>query len=306
MGKIALVTGGSGFLGQHVAADLSKHGWTVIGMDNRPLPDGMPRGFDAYYEITLPDPMLAAVVNRHRPELCIHCAGGASVEISIDNPRADFFAGPVVTFELLEALRQHAPRCRVVYPSSAAVYGNPEQLPVTESAAIAPISPYGFHKYQCEQLCVEYSRVYGLATASARIFSAYGAGLKKQVVWDMCNKARQRALTLRGTGSESRDFIHARDVASGLRIIGDRAPGQGEAYNLASGRETTIAELARVLLGAMASDCEVQFDGLSPQGVPRNWRASIERLQVLGFDPTISLSDGIREVAQWYRSECAT
>jgi nucleoside-diphosphate-sugar epimerase len=91
--------------------------------------------------------------------------------------------------------------------------------------------------------------VYGLATASVRIFSAYGPGLRRQVLWDICQKViTQKTLILQGTGQESRDFIHALDIAKAFRVIACDAPMQGEVYNLASGQEVTVRELATLVL----------------------------------------------------------
>ena len=113
----------------------------------------------------------------------------------------------------------------------------------------------------------------------------------------------QKSLTLQGTGRESRDFIHALDVAKALGIIAGNAPMQGEVYNIASGCETTIRELAELILDALNADCLPQFDGVVPPGTPLNWEADIVRLSSLGFVPTIPLQQGIKTFAQWCRTE---
>jgi UDP-glucose 4-epimerase len=244
------------------------------------------------------------VLTQHGPHACIHCAGGASVDDSMRNPEADFLAGPVITFELLEAVRRLTPECLVVLLSSAAVYGNPDALPVSESQPPSPLSPYGFHKLQCEQLCTEYHRVYGTATAIARIFSAYGAGLRKQVLWDISRAAlANERLLLRGTGNESRDFVHGRDVAAGLRAIAENGSRAAAVYNLASGEETTIRSLAALLLDAMGIQRRVGFDGIVPPGTPLNWRADIREIEGLGFAPRVTLAEGVTSFARWRLSE---
>ena len=114
------------------------------------------------------------------------------------------------------------------------------------------------------------------------------------------------AASLRGTGDESRDFIHAADVARALVLLATRAPAEGEIYNVATGRETTIRELTTTLLLRLGFTSTPEFDGQSTPGDPRNWRADISRLTALGFTPATTLEDGLRSVAAWCLAELAT
>lgn len=302
--QVVLITGVAGFLGRYVARHFSEQGWSVVGTDTSPPENAPLASLTFYYRLQLPDSGLGKLLKEHSPHACIHCAGRASVGLSVIDPAADFYGNPVLTLELLNTLRLNAPECRFIALSSAAVYGNPQSLPVSETQSAAPLSPYGFHKLQGEQLCLEFAKVYGLSTASARIFSAYGPGLRRQVMWDICYKATiQNSVILQGTGQESRDFIHALDIAKALQLIVTEAPMQGESYNLATGREVTIGELAGHLLTALEYEGDPQFDGVVPAGNPLNWRADISKLQRLGFSPTISLERGIKTFANWCRAE---
>jgi UDP-glucose 4-epimerase len=302
--KSILITGTAGFLGRYVAQHFSDLGWTIIGIDNV-APENAPLPLlSSYHSLKLPDAALNDIIRKHAPEVCIHCAGSASVGQSVADPVRDFYANTVLTFEVLNALRLHAPKCRFILLSSAAVYGNPETLPVTEQHAPAPISPYGFHKLQCEQLCREFAEMYGLQTASLRIFSAYGPGLHRQVLWDICRKVIiQKSLTLQGTGKESRDFIHALDIARAIHTVSTVAPLTGEVYNLASGQEVTIKELAAMTLDALDSPITPLFDGVLPAGTPLNWRADISKLRSLGFSVSIPMQQGVKSFATWCRTE---
>ncbi len=227
-----------------------------------------------------------------------------SVGLSITDPAADFHTNTALTFEILNALRLNVPNCRFIFLSSAAVYGNPESLPVSETQSLAPISPYGFHKWQCEQLCLEFTKVYGLPTASMRIFSAYGPGLRRQVLWDICQKAiTQDSITLQGTGRESRDFIHALDIAKALMVVATSAPMQGEVYNLGAGTEVTIAELASIILDTLEYKSIPEFDGVIPAGTPLQWQADVSKLNALGFTASVPLEQGIKTFANWCRAE---
>lgn len=301
-----LITGAAGFLGRHIAREFAQADWKVVGVDvASPENSGLGPNIE-YVRQTLPSPSFAELLVRTRPAALIHCAGRASVANSLSDPAADFRAGTVLTFEVLDALRLNAPRCRFVLLSSAAVYGNPVALPVAEDQACAPLSPYGYHKRQGEVICEEFARLFNIPTTAARIFSAYGPGLRRQVVWDICRQAlTESALRLRGTGGESRDFIHAADVARGLRQIVEKAAFTGEVYNLASGIETTIAELAMHLLRWLGRAIPVQFDGVQTPGDPLHWCADISRLRALGWEPRVALDKGLESIAAWSSAEIA-
>jgi UDP-glucose 4-epimerase len=302
--KTILVTGVTGFIGRHIARLFNGLGWSVIGLGTS-TPENAPlASLEKYYSLVLPSPLLADLVQEINPQICIHCAGRASVPLSVSQPYEDFNANVSSTFNLLEALRLFCPNCRLIYLSSAAVYGNPKLLPISEAQILAPISPYGFHKLICEQLCQEYFEIYGLKTACARIFSAYGPGIRRQVVWDISHKIlTQSILSLQGTGLESRDFIHVQDVARALYLMTENAPFESEVYNIASGQETTIKDLAELIICNLSATTTIKFDGIIPSGNPTNWRGDIERISQIGFTPKISLEQGISVYSQWCRAE---
>jgi UDP-glucose 4-epimerase len=306
MADTVLVTGVAGFIGGYVARHFFGRGWRVAGLDVHPPDPSQGTVLAAFFGMGLPSSDLARVVSEIRPDVCVHCAGPASVGFSMEDPVSDFRATVPVTFNLLDMLRLNAPACRFIFTSSAAVYGNPSTLPIDETAPPRPISPYGFHKLIGEQLAVEFNRVYGLATATVRIFSAYGIGLKRQVLWDICRKSSSgERLTLRGTGNESRDFINAHDVARAMWLLSQNAPFGGEAYNVASGKETTIREVQEILFEGLDRTVPVEFDGSVVPGNPLNWRADMSRISALGFAPEIGLKQGALDYARWYLGEVA-
>jgi UDP-glucose 4-epimerase len=303
MRKSVFITGVAGFIGSYVARHFAEKGFEVVGIDSRLTEDTSGHLF-RFYQCTLPSEDLGHFIEQVRPQVCIHCAGPASVDLSMVNPAIDFNASLPPTFNLLESLRHYAPECRLVYLSSAAVYGNPETLPIRETQCPNPISPYGFHKLICESLCLEFSKVYGLPTTVVRIFSAYGIGLKRQVLWDICQKVlTQSVLKLRGTGYESRDFINVKDVGEAIYLISQKASWKAETYNLASGVETTVKALADIILANLGRPLPVEFDGTITPGTPLHWKADISRLTEVGFTPEINLEMGVRAYAQWCKRE---
>ena len=246
---VTLVTGANGFLGGYISRRLSEAGETVIEA-------GRP-------EVRLPSTEFDELLVRSRPDTVVHCAGPASVPFSFEDPVADLQGSAGVLATILDRLRRVDPPPRLLLLSSAAVYGEPSGLPVDERAELAPLSPYGFHRMACELVVREFNEVYGVPAATMRIFSAYGEGLQRQIVWDICRKAIQdERVELSGTGLESRDFIHAHDVADAAHAIFEGGSFTNEAYNVGSGRETTIRELALLLVAELGLDADaVLFDG---------------------------------------------
>jgi UDP-glucose 4-epimerase len=302
--KAVLITGVSGFIGRALARHFTKQHYKVHGIDRIPSENAPIADLQHYEQTELPAPRLKQLLADWQPDVLIHCAGRASVPAAMQDPRADFHDGPVLTFELLETLRRNLPGCAFILLSSAAVYGNPASLPIREDDPPAPISTYGFHKWQSELLCQEFTSLYNIKTASARVFSAYGPGLRRQVMWDIiCKALAQKEIILQGTGYESRDFIHARDIALAIEKIISHAPMRGENYNVASGEQTSIWDLSTMILEALDLDLPVHASGLAQPGAPLNWQADISRLLALGYTQKISLEEGIHSFAAWCRQE---
>lgn len=302
--KKVLITGVTGFLGRYIARQFTHAGWLAVGIGTRP-PENAPRlDLSEYYQLILPSPDLVPIVENLQPDVCIHCAARASVEISIADPAVDFHASVSMTFHLLDTLRLYSPNCHLIYLSSAAVYGSPVVLPILETQACVPISPYGFHKLMGEQLCLEFFRVYQLPTTITRIFSAYGPGLRRQVVWDICQKVlTSTQVTLRGTGNESRDFIHGADIAKAMLILAEQSEGQANIFNISTSVETKIKNLVELILVKLQAKTVIEFDGNLPSGIPLNWKANIDRIKELGFQPQVNLDKGLDTFVQWCRGE---
>jgi dTDP-glucose 4,6-dehydratase/UDP-glucose 4-epimerase len=236
-------------------------------------------------------------------DLCINCTGAASVADSNQNPLRDYELNVANVARMLDAVRKtQGSSCRFLNLSSAAVYGNPSVLPVSEEAETNPISPYGFHKLQTEHLLQGYARLFGLRASSVRIFSAYGPALKKQLFWDLYRKALEsETVELWGTGGETRDFIEVGDLARAIRIVCERADFEGEAINVASGEETSIESAVQIFLAHFGASRGYRFNGQVKEGDPRNWRADISKLKSMGFEPTVSMAQGLRGYVDWLK-----
>jgi UDP-glucose 4-epimerase len=207
-------------------------------------------------------------------------------------------------FNILEAIRKFAPGCKFLNLSSAAVYGNPASLPVSETQPVKPLSPYGWHKLQSEMLCQEYHEIFGIATCSARIFSAYGIGLTKQLFWDWYQKVQSNSqITLFGTGSESRDFIFIEDLVRALDCVVTASAFRGNIINVANGKEMAIKDAIEVFKKAFGKNFTYTFNGTVRKGDPVNWVADIQQLKSLGYRQQVTFEEGLKRYIEWLHAK---
>ena len=260
-------------------------------------------GIKEVIEIDLPSPQLRSVLSAVKPDLLVNCASSASVQLSMQDPLSDLRQSVGVYSEILDAVRMESPDTTVALTSSASVYGQPKLLPTPETATVSPLSPYGYHKMMCETLSLEYASIFGIKTLNLRIFSAYGERLLKQVIYEILTKIHSpgnSSLDLYGTGNETRDFIHAQDVAKAIDIIYES--GLTGTFNVAAGKPTSIREIAHLLTQCSNPLREVRFTGKSRPGDPDFWHADISKLQALGFMTEIPISEGISRVVRWFKN----
>ena len=272
-----------------------KAGWEVWGCD-------VVVDYTAsnYFLIDASNADYKSIFNTQSFDLCINCSGAASVADSLNRPSRDYYLNTHNVFKILDAIRQFNSSCKFMNLSSAAVYGNPESLPIKESFSPHPISPYGWHKLQSEMLCKEYHEQFGIATTCLRIFSVYGSGLKKQLFWDLFQKTKKGSpVQLWGTGKESRDFIFIDDLIDSFECIIENAPFKADVINVASGIETTIQTVAHTFLNIINPELKYEFSGQVKEGDPQNWRADISLLQSLGFQSNTSIEKGLEKYYQW-------
>ena len=236
------------------------------------------------------------------PDLCLNASGAASVSFSFDSPLEDYQLNVINVIRILESIKLSTPNTIFINISSAAVYGTPLHLPLSEDADVAPISPYGYHKLQSELICREYSDLYGLKTCSMRVFSAYGPGLKKQLFWDLYQKTRRgNKIELLGTGNESRDYIFIEDLIRASETIATNTLLQGEVINVATGIETTIKEAANTFIRAIDWGGDISFSGSSRKGDPKNWSADIKKITEMGYISGFTLDVGLKAYGKWLK-----
>ena len=295
-----IISGVHGFVGSSVGFRALNAGHEVLGFD---LPTQPPAGWTGDYQqsdVAFAD--LTAPIDEFRPDFLFHAAGTASVEGSYSNPLADLRAAVSTWANALDCIRRSTCRPLAIYPSSAAVYGNPLRLPVTEEAPVSPISPYGFHKAACELLAREYSTCFSLNILVVRLFSVYGPRQKRLLLWELFQQAigEERELLLSGTGNERRDYSHVDDVADTLLSLAAKSPEGLRSLNLASGISIQTAQLARLVAKAVGCNKTVRPLGKGQKGKPTNWSADISQLAALTDHDSRSLLEGIEEcVGEW-------
>jgi len=301
MARTVLITGSGGFLAGHLAPAFTATGAHVIGV-GRSDPDRQTSLFDSFHLNNLSDPgLILPLLDRYAPDTIVHLAAPSSVAQSVRAPLADLEGHFMPTARLLESIRISGARPHVLLLSSAAVYGNPAELPITEDAPLRPISPYGFHKLQQELLLREACELYDIPACTARLFSTYGENLRKLAVWDIARRALAGEPKVFGTGDESRDYLYAGDVAAAIVAIAAKSAFRGEVINVASGHEVSIRELAEAVYRTLGSRIEPHFTGEMLSGSPLRWCAAIDRLTNLGWTPP-SWSRGLRSTLEWIRT----
>jgi UDP-glucose 4-epimerase len=236
------------------------------------------------------------------PALVVHCAGSASVAFSMAEPLLDYRRTVESTVATLEYLRQRARSAAFVFPSSGSVYGSHERGTAPESAPTDPQSAYAVHKLLAERLCASYGRFFGIRSTIIRFFSVYGAGLRKQLLWDACTRLSRGETTFAGTGDETRDWLHVDDAASLVLAGGQRATAAGTIVNGGTGVGVAVRDVVTALCGELNPEQRISFSGERRAGDPHRFVADTTVARSWGWAPRISWRDGVREYATWFAS----
>ncbi len=291
-----VVIGSKGFIGQHLYHYYREEGHEVWGADV--VVDYV--NTESYFLIDASSSNFNSMFQQQEFDLCVNCSGAASVPESLKNPLRDYLLNTVNVFKILESIRNYQPHCAYINLSSAAVYGNPEGLPIREADLTRPMSPYGIHKLQSEQICREFFEFHKLRTCSLRIFSVYGNGLKKQLFWDLFQKAlKGEPFSLYGTGMESRDYIHVYDLVRAIDLIARHSDFKSGVINVANGEEVLIRDAAATFFSNFKKPVSYSFSGDSRKGDPVNWKADIAKLRSFGYQSSVDMARGLKEYYEY-------
>jgi UDP-glucose 4-epimerase len=304
--KFALITGARGFVGRHLALSLHQQGIQVCGIGHGAWTESERAawGLDHWLNGEVSKRNLDLVQSdMGKPDMVFHLAGGSSVGPSLSAPEEDFRRSVLSAAELLEWARLAAPDVRLVLASSAAVYGAGHSCAIRETDALAPYSPYGYHKRIAEELFESYGKNFGLNVSIVRLFSVYGSEIRKQLLWDACGRLAKDSthLVLGGSGDEMRDWFHISDAVELLRMTVERACHDGFIVNGGTGVAVTVRQVAAQLCAAWCMETQLEFSGKSRAGDPQYLVADVAQAAALGFVPQTAWQAGVADYVAWFK-----
>ena len=300
--KKVLITGAYGFVGKNTSLKFKENGYVVYGCGH---------GFwnnDEYTRWGI-DHWLSGDISIEllhqfniKPDVIVHCAGSGSVGLSIENPTLDFDKTVTGTMAVLEFIRIYSPNTKFIYPSSAAVYGEHIDAEISVNEPLIPASPYGVHKKIVEELCWSYHHFFRVNCSIIRFFSIYGPGLKKQLLWDACNKLTKSSdiVEFWGTGDETRDWIYISD-ATELIYLNAISSHTFSIMNGGVGEKNSVKETLSILLNQIdRAGVTVCFNNIVREGDPKFYHADMSEAKQFGWSAKIELKEGLKKYVNWF------
>jgi len=308
---IALVTGGAGFIGSHIASALAASGARLRIIDDlstgyRENLEEIKADFDFVQGSLADEKTLRQALED--VELVFHEAAIPSVPRSVENPRQTHVASVESTFNLLLASRDKKVR-RIVYAASSSAYGDQPTLPKVESMLPEPLSPYAVAKLVGEHYCQVFTRVYGLETVSLRYFNVFGprqdpssqySGVISRFISALLSGERP---VIYGDGEQSRDFTYIDNVVDANLKASESTGAVGQVINIANGERISLNHLLDELK-TLTGKTDVAADYKEPRaGDVKHSLADISRARsLLGFEPKVDLRSGLRQTIDWWNN----
>ena len=302
------MTGGAGFIGSNLVKLLLESGREVVIYDN--LSSGYRKNVDALPEATFVEGdvrdgnRLAEAMTG--VDTVFHLAASVGNVRSIEAPIEDSEINVMGTLRVLEAARALKVR-KVVFSSSAGIFGELKQLPISEDHPVEPDSPYGASKLAAEKLCLAYAKLYEIEAVCLRYFNVYGPNQRYDAYGNVIPIFAHQMLlgqtvTIFGDGDQTRDFVNVRDVVR-LNLLASEARGTSGAFNVGSGTFVTINRLVELMSEAGGIEAHVQH-GPPRKGDVRDSLADLSKArQAFGFEPQVNLEDGLHEYMAWCKAE---
>lgn len=304
----ALVTGGAGFIGSNVVGLLLEEGHSVVVLDD--LSTGYRCNLDSFPQVEFieGDVRDAETVARviDGVDVVFHLAASVGNIRSIDNPIQDSEVNVIGTLRVLEAARRAGMR-KIVFSSSAGIFGELKYLPIREDHPLEPDSPYGASKLAAEKLCLAYAKLYDMEAVCLRYFNVYGINQRYDAYGNVIPIFAHRLLhglplIIYGDGEQTRDFVNVRDVAH-ANLMAAETNGLSGAFNIASGTAITINHLADLMREVSGVDMGVEY-APPRKGDVRHSKADISAAhQAFGYEPTVGMVEGLAEHMAWAKRE---
>ena len=305
----ALVTGGAGFIGSHIAHRLVDAGHEVVVLDN--FSSGSRTNLTAIasrIRVVEGDVRRLATVEECAAgcEVVFHEAAIVSVPFSVEHPQESHDVNIQGTLNVLQAARKAKSR-RVVFASSAAIYGEEPTLPKTEAMRPEPMSPYGVEKITGEHYLATWSKLFAVETVALRYFNVFGPRQDPRSPYSgvisifVDRILAGRPITFFGDGSQCRDFVYVDNVVDANVLAATREGVSGRVYNVACGKRTTLVELASLIERAAARSVEKSF-AQARAGDIKESVADIGRARAeLGYEPVVAVEEGLKRLVQYVR-----
>jgi UDP-glucose 4-epimerase len=312
MASIAVITGAAGFIGSNLVDELLTRGHQVIGIDNfdtgrrENLFRALQNKQFKLIEADISSTGFGSDI-KGKADVVFHLAAISSVKRSLENPILVNKTNVAGTVNVLEMARR-LDATRVVFSSSAAVYGNPDTMPVSEVAPCSPLSPYAASKLSGELYVRSYGSSYGIENSILRYFNVYGPRQAYSeysgVISIFINQAlRNKTLTIEGSGENTRSFIYIDDIVKATLLASEKAEADGAILNLSGTETISISKLAE-LIKKTVKGTRSGITHVAPRpGDVKSSIGNIERAEkLLGFGPVIDLEDGLQKTIEWYRA----
>jgi UDP-glucose 4-epimerase len=316
MAERVLVTGGAGFIGSHIADGYLAGGFEVVVLDN--LSSGrrenVPRGAE-FIEADIRSEKARQALARGGFTVLNHHAAQMDVRVSVDDPMFDADTNIMGLLNLLQGARDGEVEQVVFASSGGVVYGESDALPHPETAPKLPVSPYGVSKLTSEYYLAAYAQMHGLRAVSLRYANVFGPrqsphGEAGVVAIFGSRILRGTELTIYGDGAQTRDYVFVGDVARANMVATRWTPPKVTslddlAFNVGTGVETTVNELAQSMIAAAGATVRVRHAAARPGELQRSAVDATKAGGDLGWRPTMTLSDGLRQTYEWIAEEAA-
>ena len=288
-----LITGVCGFVGNNLYLKLKKKNEIIgIGRKNRNYKN-------KYKNIIEKEITHKNLVNLNfKPNVIIHCAGSGSVTKSIQNPKIDYEKNVNTTKELIKFISELTKKPKVIMFSTAAVYGNSCEK---NKKQLKPISPYGRNKLKSENILLKKSKKFRFELMILRFYSIYGVGLKKQLIWDVCEKINNKINDFYGSGNEMRSWINIKDVNRLIQFLIKKGSISNQILDISGNNVVKNKFLVKKLFKLLNINKVPYFNKKNKRGDPIDQIFNNSILKNLGWKPKINLSNGLKEYVQWYK-----
>ncbi len=301
-----LITGGAGFIGSHIVDLLIENKYDVSIIDN--LSHGKVDNLNpkaTFYKVDIRDSEIESIFLHEKPEILIHHAAQISVEKSIIDPILDSHINIIGSINLFEAARKSGVK-KIVYPSSAAIFGEPKKLPIDENHPLDMISGYGVSKHTVEHYLNVYKKIYGIEYIVFRYSNVYGLRQDSKgeggVISIFADKfAKNSKPIIYGNGEQTRDFVYIKDVAV-ANLVAIRSSKAG-IFNVCTNEETSINNLFKLFNQILDKDFIPEYQNEREGDIKKSYMSYEKINKELGWTPKYRLKDGLEEMIRTLMKE---